>query len=105
VHWRGATQTAYDGERWISGGLVRLDDDMWRSTGGRGLVRGSGPIGSVLDVELADVTAGRMFAPSSVRRISVTSEHPDDGPEPMWDGTVRFLDGRGRANWTATYRL
>jgi hypothetical protein len=108
TYWRGATQLSFDGEtRWSTRESVDLGDAQWKETGAPREVsrplRGGGP---VIDVELVDPSAGRVFAPLMARRATFTSTAPDEPPGWNVDGTLRFASkDAARSVHEAKYRL
>jgi hypothetical protein len=106
AYWRGATQLWFDGERWTEVPGTGLGDPEWRETGPRELSRSLPSGGPVIDVELADTSGGRYFAPLSARR-AVLAASPEDEP-PGWnaDGTLRFAIHRdARVSREPKYRV
>lgn len=88
-HWRGATQLHFDGTRWNSGLSTGLGDQRWRDAGARALAKSDARKGPLLEVELADPSGGRAFAPMEAARIDFQTVL-DEPAAPQPDGTVRI---------------
>jgi transglutaminase-like putative cysteine protease len=90
TYWRGATELAFDGERWAERPSAQLGDAPWRESGPREVSRALPAGGPVVEVELVDTSASRVFAPLAARRAAFTSAAPDEPPRWHADGTLRF---------------
>jgi transglutaminase-like putative cysteine protease len=96
VHWRGATQTAFDGTTWRGGSSGRLGDARFAPAGPRRFARALPAGGPSLRVELEDPTGGRIFLPDGACSVAMVDSDPPYAT-PASDGTIRFparSDGR-----------
>ena len=105
AYFRGSTQLRFDGERWESGLSSRLGDPRWTPANGRRLRRDLPSDGPLVEVELEDTSAARLFVPLTAKSLELME---DDSPAAVSlpDGTLRFLaDGPAAAARALRYRM